>query len=107
VAVAFAPSKDVGMNTKVLLEVDARHESILRRTLAMVQEMEQLALSAHDGAVFDLCEDAAVHKGRDLQRQMLSDAVARRIEAAEKRGRRSALALVDARKRTVDPSRAS
>ncbi len=95
------------MSTKVLLEVDARHESILRRALAMVEEMEQLALSAHDGAVFDVCEDAAVHKGRDLQRQMLSDAVAQRIEAAEKRGPRSAFALADARKTTADPSGAS
>jgi hypothetical protein len=104
VAVAFAPSKDVGMSTKVQFEVDARHESILRRALAMVEEMEQLALSTPDGAVFDVCEDAIVHKGRDLQRQMLSDAVAKRIEAAEKRGRLCAAVPADARKRTVDPS---
>jgi hypothetical protein len=94
------------MSTKVLLEVDARHESILRRALAMVEEMEQLALSAHDGEVFDVCEDAVVHKGRDLQRQMLSDAVARRIEAAEKKGRLCAAVPADARKRTADPSSA-
>jgi hypothetical protein len=75
------------MNTKVVLEVDARHESILRRTLAVVEEMEQLALAAPDGTVFDVCEGAVLDKGRDLQRQILSDAVARRIEAAEKRGR--------------------
>jgi hypothetical protein len=92
------------MSTKVLLEVDARHESILRRALAMVQEMEQLALTAPDGVVFGVCEDAVIHKGRDLQRQVLSDAVALRIEAAEKRGLRSALALADARKTTVAPS---
>ena len=95
------------MSTKVLLEVDARHESILRRALAMVEEMERLALSAPDGAVFDVCEDAVVHKGRDLQRQMLSDAVARRIEAAEKRGRLCAAVPADARKTTADPSSAS
>ncbi len=41
------------MSTKVLLEVDARHESILRRALAMVEEMEQLALTAPDGAVLE------------------------------------------------------
>lgn len=95
------------MSTKVLLEVDARHESILRRALAMVEEMEQLALSSPDGAVFDACEDAAVRKGRDLQRLMLGDAVARRIEAAEKRGRRSAPVPAGARKRTAGPSSAS
>jgi hypothetical protein len=53
-----------------------------------MEEMEQLALTAPDGAVFDLCEDSVIHKGRDLQRQVLTEAVARRIEAAEKRGRR-------------------
>jgi hypothetical protein len=95
------------MSTKVLLEVDARHESILRRALAMVEEMEQLALSAHDGEVFDVCEGAVVHKGRDLQRLILSDAVAKRIEAAEKRGRPCAAAPAGARKRTAGPSRAS
>jgi hypothetical protein len=95
------------MSTKVVLEVDARHESILRRTLALVEEMEQLALSAPDGAVFDVCEDAVLHQGRDLQRQMLSDAVAKRIEAAEKRGLRSVFAPADARKTTAGPSRAS
>jgi hypothetical protein len=92
------------MSAKVLLEVDARHESILRRALAMVQEMENLALTAPDGAVFDACEEAVIHKGRDLQRQMLADAVALRIEAAEKRGPRFALALADARKRAAAPS---
>ena len=92
------------MSTKVLLEVDARHESILRRALAMLQEMEDLALTAPDGAVFGACEDAVIHKGRDLQRQMLADAVAFRVEAAENRGPLSALALADARKTTAAPS---
>jgi hypothetical protein len=92
------------MSTTVLLEVDARHESILRRALAMVQEMENLALTAPDGAVFGACEEAVIHKGRDLQRQMLADAVALRIEAAEKRGPLSAPALAGARKRTAAPS---
>ena len=95
------------MNTKVLLEVDARHESILRRALAMVEEMEQLALTAPDGAVFDACEEAVLHKGRDLQRHMLSDAVARRIQAAEKRGRRSVLVRAGARRTTAGPSNAT
>lgn len=92
------------MSTTILLEVDARHESILRRTVAMVQEMEQLALTAPDGAVFAACEEAVLHQGRDLQRQMLQDAVARRIEAAETRGRRPGLARADARRATADPS---
>jgi hypothetical protein len=95
------------MSTKVLLEVDARHESILRRALAMVEELERLALSTPDGAVFEVCEDAVIHKGRDLQRHLLTDAVARRLEAAEKRGHLSAAAPADARRKTADPSSAN
>jgi hypothetical protein len=89
------------MNTKVMIEVDAKHEAILRRALAMVEEMEQLALTAPDGAVFDACEAAVIQKGRDFQQQMLGEAVARRIEAAEKKGPRSACAPADARRRTA------
>jgi hypothetical protein len=88
------------MSTKVMIEVDAKHEAILRRALAMAEEMEQLALTAPEGTVFDACEGAAIHKGRDLQGQMLGEAVARRIEAAEKKGRRSACARADGRRRT-------
>lgn len=94
------------MNTKVLLEVEARHESILRRALAMVEEMEQLALTAPDGTVLDACEEAVLHQGRDLQRHILTDAVARRIQAAEKRGHRSGIVPADARRKTAGPSTA-
>ncbi len=72
------------MSTKVLIEVDAKHEAVIRRALAMAEEMEQLALCSPDGTVFDACEEAVIHKGRDLQRQMLAEAVSRRVEAAEK-----------------------
>jgi len=89
------------MNPKVLIEVDPQHEAVVRRALAMAEEMEQLALTAPDGAVFDACEEAVIHKGRDLQRQMLAEAVARRIAAAEKKGRRSALAPVGRPRRTA------
>jgi hypothetical protein len=89
------------MSTKVLIEVDAKHEAILRRALALAEEMEQLALTAPDGAVFDAYEGAVIEKGRDLQRQMLGAAVARRIEAAEKKGRRSAPAPAGGRRKTV------
>ncbi len=90
------------MNTKVLIEVDVKHESIVRRALALAEEMEQLALAAPEGTVFDVCEDAIVRKGRDLQGQMLGEAVTRRIEAAEKKGRRSAYVRAGARRRTAD-----
>lgn len=91
------------MSTPVLLEVEAKHEAMLRRAVAMAEEMEQLALSAPDGSVFDACEGAVIEKGRALQTQMLGEAVARRLEAAEKKGSRSASVPVDARKRTGVP----
>ena len=80
------------MSAKVLIEVDARHEATVRRVLALAEELEQLALTAPDGTVLDACEGAVLDKGRDLQRQLLGEAVARRIEAAEKKGRRCAAA---------------
>ena len=87
--------------SKVLIEVDAKHEAVVRRALALAEELEQVALAAPDGAVFDACEGAVIEKGRQLQGQMLSAAVARRIEAAEKKGRRSALAPVGRPRRTA------
>jgi hypothetical protein len=89
------------MRTKVLIEVDAQHEAIVRRALALAEEMEQLALTAPDGTVWDACEAAVIEKGRALQSQMLGAAVARPIEAAEKKGRRSAPARADRRRRTA------
>jgi len=94
------------MNPKVLIEVEARHEAIVRRALALAEEVEQLALTAPDGAVFDACETAAIEKGRRFQGQVLSDAVARRVEAAEKRGRRSAAAPAGAPRKTAGPKSA-
>ena len=91
------------MSTKVAIEVDAKHEAIVRRALAMAEEMEQLALTAPDGAVFDACEDGVIEKGRNLQAQVLGEAVSRRIEAAEKKGRRSASAPAVAKRKIADP----
>lgn len=64
----------------------------LRRGLALHEELEQLALTAPDGAVLDACETAVVNGGRQLQQQLLAAAVERRIAVAEKKGRRSASA---------------
>ena len=90
------------MSTKVTIEIDARFENAMRRALAMFEEMEQLALTAPDGQVFDLCEQAVIEKGRKLQADTLGEAVARRVEAAEKKGRRSDSARAAAKKKTVD-----
>jgi hypothetical protein len=95
------------MNTKVTIELDAKHEPIVRRALAMAEEMDNLALSAPDGAVVDACETAVIEHGRKLQSQVLGDAVTRRIEIAEKKGRRSASAPADAKKKIADPKDAT
>jgi hypothetical protein len=95
------------MPTTVTMEVDAKHEAVVRRALALAEEMEQLALTAPDGEVFDACEAAVVQKGRSFQAHVLGAAVARRIEAAEKKGRRSAPAPAGAARRTAGPSSAA
>jgi hypothetical protein len=89
------------MGSKITIEVDPRHEGIVRRALALAEEMEQLALTAPEGRVFDACEEAVVEKGRKLQNEVLGEAVTRRIEAAEKKGRRSVSARVDGRRKTA------
>lgn len=89
------------MGSKITIEVDPRHENLMRRTLAWAEEMEQLALTAPEGSVLDSCEEAVIQKGRKLQSQVLAEAVARRIEAAEKKGRRSVAAPVEAAAKTV------
>jgi hypothetical protein len=91
------------MTATIHLEVPIEHEALLRRTLALAEELHQLALSAPDGTVFDACETAVIADGRTLQKQMLQEAVARRIEVAEKKGRRSASARAVAAKKTAAP----
>ncbi|HEX3149837.1 MAG TPA: hypothetical protein VHR66_17300 [Gemmataceae bacterium] len=76
---------------------------LLRRTLALQEELEQLALTAPDGTVFDACETAVVNGGRELQQRLLADAVDRRIAAAEKKGRRSGSVLAARPRRIADP----
>lgn len=92
---------------KVTIEFDAKHEAVVRRALAMAEEMEQLALTAADGQVIDECETAVIEKGRQLQSAMLGQAVLRRIEAAEKKGVRCAAVPADARRKTKAPRNVS
>jgi hypothetical protein len=99
-------NKEVLMGSTITIEVDPRHEGVVRRALAFAEEMEQLALTAPAGSVWDTCEEAVLQKGRKLQNEVLAEAVARRIEAAEKKGRRSGSAPADAARKTGDPSNA-
>ena len=91
------------MSTTVTIAVNAKHEAIVRRALAMAEEMEQLALTAPDGAVFAACEEGVIEKGRHWQAQLLGEAVSHRIEAAEKKGRRSGSAPAVAKRKIADP----
>lgn len=73
----------------VSLEVDSpAQESLLRQYHAFLQEMEQLALAAPEGQVLDTCEAAVLQKGQEVNRQVLEQAVQKRIAAVEKKGRR-------------------
>jgi hypothetical protein len=73
----------------VTLEVDSpEQEALVRCFHAFVQEMEQLALTAPEGQIIDVCEAAALQKGQAVTRQVLQQAVQERIQALEKKGRR-------------------
>jgi hypothetical protein len=78
------------MPSTVTIEIPASSEGIVRQLLALDDELQSLALSAPDGTVLDACEAAILKGGRELNRHVLADAVARRIETAEKKGHRSA-----------------
>lgn len=91
------------MPNTVTLEIPAEREAIVRRLLALYDELEALAMSAPDGTVLDACERRVLEGGRDLQRQLLANAVGRRIESAEKKGRRSASVHVAKPRRTAVP----
>ena len=89
------------MNSTVAVEIPADSEALVRQLLALHEELRALALSAPDGTVLDACETAVIPKSRDLTQRLLADAVARRIETAEKRGRRSASVPVAGPRKTV------
>jgi hypothetical protein len=74
----------------ITLEVDCpAQEQLIRNYHALVMELNDLALTAPDAAVIDQLEDLAVQRGRETLRASLQQAVQKRIDAAEKKGRRS------------------
>ena len=74
---------------RVTLEVDSpAEEALLRQYHAFVREMQELALAAPEGQVLDVCETAVLHKGQEVNRQVLEEAVQKRIAAVGKKGRR-------------------
>jgi hypothetical protein len=82
------------MKPTITIEIPADCEALVRHVLALQDELDQLALTAPDGTVLDTCELAVLEKGRQLNTDILAQAVARRVAAAEKKGRRSGPALV-------------
>ena len=95
------------MSVTVTIEIPTASEALVRQVLALHDELNALAVSAPDGTVLDACEAAVVPRTRELARQVLSDAVARRVEAAEKKGPRSAPASAGGRRRTAGGRSAS
>jgi hypothetical protein len=95
------PNRDVSMSKTVTIEIPAESETLVRQLLALHEELQTLAFSAADGTVLDACETAVLPKGRELTKNLLADAVTRRIQAAEKKGRRSAPATADEPRKIV------
>jgi hypothetical protein len=91
------------MPATVTIEIPADSAPLVRRLLALHEELTQLALAAPDGTVFDACEAVVVDHGRVLNAQLLAAAVARRVAAAEKKGRRSAAVTAGEPRRTAAP----
>jgi hypothetical protein len=88
----------------ITLEVDSpSQEQLVRQYHALLQEMNELADSAPDGRVLDLLEGAVLERGRDALRSTLEQAVQRRIDAAEKKGRRCGGVGADNSARTAAP----
>ena len=90
-----------------LFDCNEAEAQIVARLLAMSEELQSLALTAPDGTVFDACENAVLDQGRELQTRLLTEAVARRVEAAEKKGPRSASAPAAGPRKTAGPRAAS
>jgi hypothetical protein len=72
----------------ITLEIDVEDEDLIRGYASFVGEMKDLAATAPDGSVLDVCEEAVIEKGREHQRRLLQRAVQARLQAVEKKGRR-------------------
>jgi hypothetical protein len=88
------------MTPTITIEVPSSREAQVRRFLAFLEELENLADTAPDGTVLDACESVVIEKGRDINKQILAGAVARRVAAAEKKGHLCASANVVVPKKT-------
>ena len=88
--------------TTVTFEVSSPEQAaLLQQFHGLLQEMQQLALSAPHGQVLHLCEAAVLQRGQQVNAQVLQHAVQQRIDALEKKGRRCASAAVAGGGKTV------
>jgi hypothetical protein len=78
--------------TITITVTSAAEESLVEQALAMVRDLDELAGTAAAGQILDRCEEAAVEKGREFTRKALEQAVGKRLDAGQKKGRRCAAA---------------
>jgi hypothetical protein len=91
------------MGKTVTIEIPAEREALFRRLLALSDELDHLAVTAPPGTVFDACEEAVISGGREVQLQLLNNAMTRCVEAAEKKGRHCEPVPVDSARKTAVP----
>ena len=85
----------------ITLEVDDHaQEERIRNSHALIVERNDLALTAPAAAVIDQLEDLVIERGRETLRASLQQAVQKRLDDAEKKGRRSGTALAAKKART-------
>jgi len=72
----------------ITLDIDPAHENLLRQYACFLEEMTDLAATAPEGSVLEVCEDAVIERGREHQRRLLEHAVQTRLDTVEKKGRR-------------------
>jgi hypothetical protein len=91
------------MGKTVTIEIPAEREALVRRLLALSEELDHLAVTAPAGTVFDACEEAVISGGREVQLQLLNNAMTRCVEAAEKKGLLCGPVPVDTARKTAAP----
>lgn len=89
------------MTTPTTIEVPAGFAGTVQRFVAFLQEMQDVALKSPDGHVVDDCEGIVMASGREVQQRALAEALQRRIEVVEKKGRRSGNASAGVPRKTV------
>jgi hypothetical protein len=86
----------------ITLEIDSpAEEQLLRHYHALIQEINDLADRAPQGQLVDVLEGAILQRGREALRATLEQAVQRRIDGVEKKGRRCGSVPVDGCGRTA------